>query len=283
MKEKIYNGAKEIFALVFGALLFAVSLNMFLRPAEVVQGGVTGIATTVNILFGVDMGLTMVVCNIPLILLSAKVYGLRFIAKGAVGVMVTSIFTDILAYMPSDLFTVDDPFLCALFGGITMGMGCGIMFTRGYTTGGTDLVAFLIKKVRPALSIGRLVLICDSVIIIGAAAVLQNWIGILYSALTIFIQSTVVDLILNGADRTKLFLVITEKGEAVSAALASLNRGVTLLKGQGYHTERDKTVIMCVVKPRQVYSARTAINSADPAAFTVVADCSQTYGQGFTE
>lgn len=283
MKDKLYNIAKEISALNFGSLLFAVSLNMFLRPAEVVQGGVTGVATAVNILFGVDMGLTMVVCNIPLILLAAKVYGLRFIAKGAVGVLATSIFTDIMAYMPSDLFTVNDPFLCSLFGGITMGVGCGIMFTRGYTTGGTDLVAFLIKKVRPALSIGRLVLICDSVIIIGAAAVLGNWFGIFFSALTVFIQSTVVDLILNGADRTKLFLVITEKGEAVSAALAALNRGVTLLKGQGYHTERDKTVIMCVVKPGQVYSARTAISNADPAAFTVVADCSQTYGQGFKE
>lgn len=279
----MYNIAKETLALVFGALLFALSLNMFLRPAEVVQGGVTGIATAVNILFGVDMGLTMVVCNVPLILLAAKFYGLPFIAKGAVGVLVTGVFTDIMAYMPHNMFTVNDPFLCALFGGITMGVGCGIMFTRGYTTGGTDLVAFLIKKVHPALSIGRLVLICDSVIIIGAAAALGNWFGIFFSALTVFIQSTVVDLILNGADRTKLFLVITERGEAVSAALATLNRGVTLLKGQGYHTERDKTVIMCVVKPGQVYSARTAISNADPAAFTVVADCSQTYGQGFKE
>ena len=283
MKETLYNVLKEAAALIFGSALFALSLNTFLRPAEVVQGGITGVATAVNILLGVDMGLTMVVCNIPLILLAARVYGLKFIAKGAVGVLATSLFTDVMAYMPPGLFTVNDPILCSVFGGITMGVGCGVMFTRGYTTGGTDLIAFLIKKARPALSIGRLVLISDAVIILGAAAVLGNGIGVLYSALTVFIQSEVVDMILNGADLTKLFLVITENGDAVSAALSALNRGVTLLRGKGHHTERDKTVIMCVVKPRQVYAARTAINGADPAAFTVVADCSQTYGRGFSE
>jgi uncharacterized membrane-anchored protein YitT (DUF2179 family) len=91
----------------------------------------------------------------------------------------------------------------------------------------------------------------------------------------------VVDLILNGADRTKLFLVITEQRDDVANALSSLNRGVTVMQGQGYHTERNKSVIMCVVKPGQVYAARTAIKKADPKSFTIVADCSQTYGEGF--
>lgn len=280
MKEKIYNIFKECAALFFGAALFAVSLNMFLRPAEVVQGGVTGIATVINILFGTDMGLVMIGCNTPLILLAAKVYGLKFIAKSAVGVMVTGIFTDIITFLP-EIPTANDPFLCSLFGGITMGLGCGLMFSRGYTTGGTDLVAYLIKKVFPSISIGRLVLICDAVIVTVAAAILGNWMGIFFSALAVFATGTLVDLILGGADRTKLFLVITEHGAEVANALYSLNRGVTVMHGQGYHTERDKSVIMCVVKPGQVYSARTAIKKADPAAFTVVADCSQTYGEGF--
>lgn len=278
MKSKIYDTAKEIAAVVFGAALFAVSLNMFLLPAQVVQGGVTGIATALNLKYGVGVGTVILAVNVPLILANIKVNGIPFIIKSAVGVALTGVLSDYLNFFP---VTLTDPFLCALFGGITMGVGCGIMFTRGYTTGGTDLMVFLARKRWEHLSVGRLTLIFDALIVVGAAVLLNNFLGIFYSALAIFTQTTVVDLVLNGADRTKLFFVITENEDSVASALAALNRGVTLLSGHGYHTERQKSVIMCVVKPHQVYAARTAVASADPAAFTVIADCSQTYGQGF--
>lgn len=280
MKQKIINTIKELVPVIFGSILFAASLNMFLIPAQVVQGGVTGIATALNIRFGVDVGLIILLLNIPLILANARVNGIRFIIKSAVGVALTSLFTDTLVHFP---VTLTDPFLCALIGGAIMGCGCGIMFARGYTTGGTDLAVFLLKKKWNRLSTGKMILLCDAFIIVGAALLLEDYLGVFYSTLAVYTQSTVVDMFLTGADRTRLFLIVTERTNDVAAALAGIERGVTVLHGYGFHTERKKSVLLCAVKPRQVYSAKNAVLTADPAAFTVIADCSQTYGEGFKE
>ncbi len=280
MKKKAAALIQEIVCVLFGAMLFAASINMFLLPAGVVQGGITGIASALNLKYGLDVGAVIVIANIPLILANIKVNGWRFIVKTAIGVLLTGVFTDILVFFP---ITLTDPFLCALFGGTLMGCGCGIMFTRGYTTGGTDLGVFLIRKRWQRLSVGNLTLILDAIIIVGAAALLNNWIGVFYSALAVYSQTAVVDLILNGADRTKMFLIVTECTDTVGKALEALDRGVTVLRGSGFHTDRDKSVLLCVVKPHQVYAARHAVMQADPAAFTIIADCSQTYGEGFQE
>lgn len=164
-----------------------------------------------------------------------------------------------------------------------MGCGCGILFTRGYTTGGSDLLVFLIKKKWKRISTGKLILLIDIFVIVGAAVLLQSYMGIFYSALTIYIQTSVVDLFLSGADKTKLFIIVTENVNQVAKTLSGLQRGVTVLEGYGFHTERPKGVLICVVKNVQLYAAKTAVMKADSAAFTMIADCTETYGEGFKE
>ncbi|MCI8332772.1 MAG: YitT family protein [Clostridiales bacterium] len=280
MKKKVYSVLNEMIVVMIGAVLFAASLNMFLLPADVVQGGVTGIAAALNIRFGWDVGLMILLINIPLIFANVFVNGWRFILKSAIGVIVTSVFVDTLTFFP---VTVTDPFLCALIGGGVMGCGCGLLFTKGYTTGGSDLLAFLCKKKWKRISTGKLILLVDVFVILGAAILLQSYMGIFYSALTIYIQTSVVDLFLSGADKTKLFIIVTEQTEAVADALTQLERGVTVLKGYGYHTDRSKGILISVVKNMQLYTAKMAVMQADTAAFMMIADCSETYGEGFKD
>lgn len=280
MKKKIFEAVNEMIVVLIGSAIFAASLNMFLIPAGVVQGGVTGIATALNIRFGWHVGLMILLINIPLIAANFFVNGWRFILKSAVGVLLTSVFADTLVFFP---VTVTDPFLCALIGGGVMGCGCGILFTRGYTTGGSDLLVFLIKKKWKRISTGKLILLIDIFVIVGAAVLLQSYMGIFYSALTIYIQTSVVDLFLSGADKTKLFIIVTENVNQVAKTLSGLQRGVTVLEGYGFHTERPKGVLICVVKNVQLYAAKTAVMKADSAAFTMIADCTETYGEGFKE
>ncbi|MCI8589661.1 MAG: YitT family protein [Clostridiales bacterium] len=280
MKKKIYSILNETMIVIIGAVLFAASLNMFLLPADVVQGGVTGIAAALNIRFGFDVGLLILLINIPLIFANVFVNGWRFILKSAIGVIITSVFVDTLTFFP---VTVTDPFLCARIGGGVMGCGCGLLFTRGYTTGGSDLLAFLCKKKWKKISTGKLIFMVDVFVILGAALLLKSYMGIFYSALTIYIQTSVVDLFLSGADKTKLFIIVTEQTDAVAEALTQLERGVTVIKGYGYHTDRTKGILISVVKNMQLYTAKTAVMQADTAAFMMIADCSETYGEGFKD
>ena len=270
--------ARRTAALFAGSIIFAASVNMFLLPAGIVQGGVTGIASALNIKFGTSVGLVIILINIPLIIASAWVNGFKFIAATATGVFFTSLATDLVTFLP---VTVLDPFLCSVIGGALMGLACGILFANGFTTGGTDLIAILIRKRLKRLPIGKLILAVDAVIIVGAAFLLENYMSIFYSALTVYVQTLVLDMFMSGTDRTRLFIIITERSDKICACLHDLGRGVTLLPGKGSYTGKDKSVILCAVTPREVFNARTAVAAADPDAFTVIADCSRTYGEGF--
>ena len=262
MKDKISHFLKDFAFVVAGSILFSCSINMFLLPGGVVNGGVSGIATALNLRFGVHIGLVMLLVNIPLVAANAFVYGPRFIARSVLGVVLTSVFTDTLVYFP---VTVTDPFLCSLIGGVLM--GC----------------AFLIRKRFKRISAGRIVLIADGIIIIASAFLLQNYLGVFYSALCVYVQSVVLDTVISGAERAKLVLVITERTKEVGASLSSLGRGVTVLHGYGYHTEKSKGVLLCALRKHELYRAKKAISTVDPAAFTILLDSSQIIGQGFEE
>ena len=280
MKDKISHFLKDFAFVVAGSILFSCSINMFLLPGGVVNGGVSGIATALNLRFGVHIGLVMLLVNIPLVAANAFVYGPRFIARSVLGVVLTSLFTDTLVYFP---VTVTDPFLCSVIGGVLMGCACGIIFSHGYNTGGTDLIVFLIRKRFKRISAGRIVLIADGIIIIASAFLLQNYLGVFYSALCVYVQSVVLDTVISGAERAKLVLVITERTKEVGASLSSLGRGVTVLHGYGYHTEKSKGVLLCALRKHELYRAKKAISTVDPAAFTILLDSSQIIGQGFEE
>lgn len=279
MKAYIKNIFYDIGIIIISSVLFSASVNMFIIPGNIVLGGATGIATVVGRLFSVPVGVLIIAVNVPLVLINAKLYGSKFIIKTAIGIAATSAATDLLTFFP---VTISDPILCALFGGVAMGAGTGLLFTRGYTTGGTDLVCWIIRSKWQKFSSGRIIMICDFIIISALTIVLGNYIGIIYSLISTYAFSTTVDVMIDGASRAKSVFIISERHREIAERITvEMGRGVTVLFGRGYYTNKEKSVLMCVVKKNELFAVRRIIEICDPGAFVFFNDTSDVLGMGF--
>jgi uncharacterized membrane-anchored protein YitT (DUF2179 family) len=187
-----YNISRDIFFVVLGALLFGVSLDVFLLPGKIVLGGFTGIATLLNIMFNMHASAVILILNVPFAIVNVKYHGFRFLLKAFIGIFVTSASCELLLFLPG----VTDPLLCAVAGGSLMGAACALLFTRGYTTGGTDLIAWLLRVKFDNISIGTLIFLSDAVIILAAASIIRSLDGLLLSILSVALCSQTLDMVL---------------------------------------------------------------------------------------
>lgn len=277
MKTREFTG--DCLALIGGAALFSMAMNLFLLPGGIVLGGMTGIATVLNLYFALPIGLVILVLNLPLMVLGARRFGRGFLVRTLIGVGATSLAADILHIFP---VTVTDPLICSALGGITAGASVGILLARGYTTGGTDLVVCLLKPLLPRVSTGVLLMLADGVIILGAAAILGDFTGIFYSIICTVTAGKVTDLLLSGARRAAMVLVITDRADAVRGEiLTELSRGVTVLDGRGGYSGAPKQVLLCVVSKPELHRLRRIVAARDPDAFVIVADAAEVLGEGF--
>ena len=276
--------AKYLFdaaAVIAGAVLFSASMNMFLLPAGIVVGGMTGIATIINMFFGVPVGVMIIILNIPLILLNTRYFGKKFFVRTMVGIAATSVATDFITVFP---VTVTDPLLCSLLGGVTMGVSLGILLARGYTTGGTDLVACLLKRKFRNLPTGTLIMASDLVIVGVSAILLRSFDGLLYSVISIFTMGKLADLMLDGSQHAELALIISKKPEETAKRISEkLDRGATLLDGKGSYTGEEKRVVMSVVGRRELFLLKEVVSEVDPDAFVIVCQAAEVLGEGFSD
>lgn len=263
-----------------GSAVFSAAVAFVLEPAEITPGGLTGVSVIFNKLFHLPTGVTLTLLNIPLILLGLKKLGLGFVLKTALSVLQTSVFLDLFERVqnPFDF----DIMISAIFGGILLGTGLGVVMLRGATTGGVDIAVKLINRKYRFVPIGRLFLIIDSTIIIFAAAAYSNIETALYSVIAIFISSQTLDLLLYGNEGGRIFFIITEKGDEVRRAIIGLaNRGVTLMKVTGGYTDRAKTLVLCAARVGQIKQIRRLVLESDPKAFFFIANVSEINGEGF--
>ena len=280
-KTKKFTAAiSELFAFFGGAALFGVSMNMFLSPGGVVMGGATGIATVINFINDkAPIGVLIIAMNVPLLLMNIKISGFRSMIHTVLGIALSSVAIDLMTFLPH---TMEDPLLCAILGGVTMGTGAGLMLTRGFTTGGSDLAAVLLKRKFRRLSTGRLILIIDVIVVVGAALVMHSFESVIYSSVSIFAYSVALDAVMGGAEKAKMAIIISEKHAELAALVSEkLERGVTLLHGGGWYTKQDKEVIMCVVKRNEEFNLKQIVESVDRDAFMIFCDASQVLGEGF--
>ncbi len=270
------------YALVtFGAALMAVAVNMFLEPNRIVSGGVTGLSMTVNFLFPqIPIGTLVLVINIPLFLLSWKFVGSRFLFSTIYGTTIFSVLIDLSApFLPAINI---EPLLAAVFGGVFMGAGMGIVFLCGATTGGSDVAARLIKLLVPHAQMGQLILLIDAVIITLAGIVLGSISGSFYAAITIYVDSVVLDKILYGTNYARVAYIISEKHQEIAQEIVGkLRRGVTFLNGQGAYSNKDKKVLLCVIKRQQIASLKSLVKGIDPDAFVILSEANEVLGEGF--
>lgn len=277
MDSKKYR--EEILCILVGSILYGVGLSLFLTPCAVILGGASGIAITLNRFVPVPIGFCVLILNLPLLFLSVRVTGVRGVLRTAIGVAVTSLTTDVIALLPP---CTDDALLGAVFGGAILGIGTGIMLSRGYTTGGSDLAAYLIHLKIPRLRVGRTVMLIDGVIVVGAAIVAGDFSGILYSIFAVAACTVSIDLVMGGLDRAKLSLIVSEHyAEIGDAITGEMGRGVTMLNGQGWYTKAERRVVMCVLKQREVFALKELVREIDPNAFMTITDAAEVLGDGF--
>lgn len=287
-KRPSYNNVKTVLAdyiiIVMGAVSYALSVVIFTAPNNIAPGGLTGIATMLNYMFALPIGTLVFVMNIPLFVWGALENGIGFLSKTIVGTALVSIAIDVLTlFMP---VYSGDTILAALFGGILNGLGLGLIFYRGGSTGGADIIALNIHKRVPYISTGTIILIVDIITLIMVYFVYDSIESVLYAVVAIFVSIKVIDTVTYGTSRDngKLMFIITKMHKSVSDAIINdLERGVTLLDGEGAYSGEKKRVIMCAVRPQQVFRIQNKIKSIDENAFIIVTTAGTIRGKGFVK
>lgn len=267
---------------VAGALIDAVAVNVFTAPNHIAPGGITGIGTMLNYLFQTPIGMVNMLINIPIVIWAIIEIGYKLVAKSIAAIIVFSVAIDTLALV---LPAYDgNPFLAAIFGGVLEGIGLALVFMRGSTTGGTDMIARLLGKHFRHLSMGKLMLAVDLVIIAASALVYQKLESALYAIIAIFVSTRIIDTILYGTDsgNGKLYFIISKKSDEIRRRiLEDIDRGVTIIPIQGGYSGQDGEMLLCAVRRYEVAKINDIIHTADRDAFVIVGEAGEITGEGF--
>lgn len=271
----------QLYNLVAG-ILYAVSICYFAKNADFAPGGLSGLALIGNYLWGLPIGTTTLVLNIPLILLSLKFLGKTFLGKTLVTMLWCTFFQDVVfTRIPG---YTGDPLLAAIFAGITLGGSLALMYMRGTSSGGTDFLTMSIKMLRPHLSVGALTGLIDLVIILLGWPVFGSVDAVLYGLITTVGTSLVIDKVMYGSSSSKMLTIITTKGQEIADCIArEADRGSTMLRALGTYTGTERQMLLCVCARPQVYTIRTAAYRIDPSCMVMISDTSEVYGEGFID
>jgi uncharacterized membrane-anchored protein YitT (DUF2179 family) len=255
---------------------------LFITPYKIVPGGVYGISIVLHHLFGTPVGLVALAFDIPLTIIGIKVLGPRFGMKTVVGFVLTAVFVDTLTYFyGTEPLVQDDPLLSSIFGGLLVGLGLGLIFKSRATSGGSDIIAMIISKYTK-LPVGQLMIAVDSAIVLVGLFAFQDWKIPLYSLIVIFITGKVIDIVLEGANYDKVLLIVSDKTQEIRDRIINdLNRGGTLLHGEGLYSNVDRKIVFTVVNRRETVMLQDYINKIDPNAFVTVINANEILGNGF--
>ena len=266
--------------ITLGAVIYALAFDWFVAPNQIAMGGVTGLAQIVNALVPVlPVGVLSILVNVPLFLAGWRLLGGRLLVSSLYAMAVSSLAIDVIAWMHT--FPPMDPILATLYGGAGMGVGLGLVFSQGATTGGTDIIGKLLKLKFPWLPIGKLVMIPDMVVVILAAVVFGTVNAALYGLIQMYLLSKVMDMILYGWDTSRVAYIITDRWEETVQGLLDMNRGVTLLQGKGAYTGAEKQVLLVAFRQRESVPIKRLLREIDPKAFFIVCDAHEILGEGF--
>ena len=283
-KEKLFSlkWFKAYSLILSGSIIMAIGYVLFISPYKFAPGGIYGIAIVLHHLFNLPIGLTGLAMDIPLIVLGFYILGPRFGSKTIVGMLLLSggISAAELIY-GYDQFIVNQPILSAIYGGVLIGIGVGLVFKSKASSGGTDIVAMMLSKYIP-LTLGQLMIFVDSIIVLLSWIAFKDPLIPLISWLIIFIVGKTIDIILEGVNYDKTLFIISEKHELIKdKIIKDLKRGGTFFKGEGMYNGHDKTVIFTVLNRRELIILQSYINEIDPNAFITVINASEVLGDGF--
>ncbi len=281
-EKKIKTMLLDLLFILAGSVIYALSVNAFTSPNHIAPGGITGLSTLINYVFGTPIGLMAFLINIPIILWAILEIGYKLVVKTMVAIVLSSLMIDLFSYfIPA---YQGDMLLVALFAGICEGVGLSLTFIRGATTGGTDMLARLLGRRLPHLSMGKLMLAIDGVIVVISAFVYGSIENAMYACIVIFVSTKLIDAILYGTDSGtgKLFFVMSSKVRSMGdRIIKELDRTVTYLDSHGGYTKEPGETMICAVRRFEVYQIQMIIREEDRDAFVIVGDAGEITGEGF--
>lgn len=279
-KQRVISMIATALRMMIGVSIYAMGIRWFYVPASMISGGITGISMMINYITQWPIGVMITIMNIPIFIVGWKKLGLKNILFSFVGMLMFSAALDIFSLF--EVTVTDDPVLSAIYGGVICGIGSGIFYTSGSTSGGVDVIARILRIKYPYINFGTLLLYMDAVILFGYALIFKRFDVALYSCIAVYCSSRLIDLILYGMSQSKMCHIISEHSEEIQAEIVkSLHRGVSLIKGTGAYSGQEKQVLLCVVKRQQIVEIRRIIKNIDQKAFVIVTDARDVFGKGF--
>lgn len=276
-QNSVKNSVMEYVFVIVGAAVIAFGFNVFLFPNQVASGGVSGISTILHGIFGWNAGIVQYAFNIPLFIAGVLVLGKKFGIKSFIGTIALPFF--VILTESWDPWTLN-PLLGAIFGGIVVGLGIGLVFKGNASTGGTDLLAQIITKYT-GLTLGTSVLFIDGLIAVSAAIVFDLEKG-LYALIGLYVTTKTIDIVQLGFSQSKMVYIITQKETDVRDAIyKEINRGITRLPAFGGYTGEERPVLMVVVYQTEFTRLKQVLKTVDPQAFVIVSDAYEVLGEGF--
>ena len=272
--------AYDLICCVIGSALVGMALSVFTVPNNIAPGGVSGLATALAYVTGIHVSVLTLALNIPILLAAWRSMGKRTFFFSLICTGLLSLFIELAdRYLPRYTGNV---LIAAVYGGVICGLGMGLLFLRDITTGGTDLLALLLKKIFPNVPSGAMLMCVDIAVVLIAVAIFRDIEVALTSAITIYVTSKVIDTLAQGVEYAKVIYVITDKGAELSAVLNEHTaRGNTLVKAVGGYTGAEKQLLITVTRRNVLSQTLHLIKQVDPAAFTFVTNSTEVHGEGF--
>ncbi|MCC3865811.1 YitT family protein [Terrisporobacter petrolearius] len=271
----------EVIILMVGCLFMAVSINMFLNPHNIAPGGLTGVSIIINTLTGLPIWLINITFDIPLFLFAFRILGKKDASKTLLGIIFLTASLKITENL-GNINVTNDVLLSSISGGIVLGIALGLIFRINGSTGGTDLIGILANKAFSSLSVPTLMGFADGCIVALSGIVSKNIEIALYSAIALYIIVKVSDIIVEGINTSTSFTIISDKYMEIGSAITDeLQRGATILKGQGLYTGSEKNVLLVVVSKKEVITLKKLVKQTDPYAFIIITDIFEALGEGF--
>lgn len=283
MRERFWPFFRDYGLIVIGSLAQAAGLRLFLVPAQLASGGVSGIAQLVNHFTDWPIGLMVFVGNIPLFLLGWRFLGgRRFAARTAISILIYSLAVDALLWLPffPENGLTDDIFLNSLYGAVVSGFGYGLVYRARGTSGGSDVLARILNHWR-SVSMSQSYLMVDSAVILAAGFVF-GWKQALYAIVTLYVSGIVAETVLEGSETARTAMIVTSQPQAIAdQILRDMERGVTVLSGTGAYTGSERPVLYCVVSRSEIAQIKAIVQETDPQAFMVIGVAHEALGEGF--
>ena len=272
--------AADILYDIAGSILYAAGIWTFAKNADFAPGGISGLSLILNHIWGFPLGLTTLLLNLPLAIISYKVVGKEFLLKTAVSMVISTIFLDLI--FPLTPIYRGHRILAAVYSGVCLGAGMALFYMHGSSSGGIDFIAMVVKKKKPYFSLGVITMVIDIVIITLGWPAFGNVDAVLYGVASTSAAAIVVDKILYGIAAGTLAIVITEKGREAARQISEVtDRGVTILGGTGNYTGEGREVLLCACSKSEAYRVKNAALEADEGAFLMFTETSEVFGEGF--